>query len=223
MSNYSTMPNWAVRRPIYALLPKLLNPYGDPVNDWLTQYWDELFVNAANQLINLVDYFNPQTCPVEWLDLIAPLYGFGPPYYSKSWPVQAKRNILSNALTNIWPKVGQSDPFLFIANELGLLVKLRIPGDFILSGPYESPAIIGSQLNLDQMGSRGWEIDVLMPVSYQNEPAKVAHIKQLVYLYLPTYLQIEYIYTDQPFYTDLLAADETTLIEIEPNYVLRLQ
>lgn len=217
------MDNWAAGKPIYDLLPKLQNAYLSPVNEWVLDYWDSAFMNAADQLVNLREYFNPTTCPAEWLDLIAPCFGFSAPYYSKSWPVASKRLILANAFTAIWPFIGQPGPFLFIADALGYLVRLRIPGDFILSGPFDNPVVLGSQLDNDQMGSRGWEADILIPTEYADQPAVLAAIDQLVYLYLPAYLQIQYVYTDQPFYLTLLTDSDNSIILIDSdNNALRL-
>lgn len=211
---------WATGRPIYDRMPVLMEPYVDPINQYLLDIWDESMMSSAEQMLVLDTFFNPQTCPDEWLDYIAPAYGFEQPYYNAAFTNSVKRKLLVNALTEIWPYIGTMRGLRTVFNCLELDVILRIPGDFILSGPYEQPVIMGSVLG-DQLGSKGWEYQVIMPSRYDNTDLERL-VRLQIELYGPCWVRPVFAFRDAEFASDYLFVEPDVLFDIGNEIALRI-
>lgn len=64
---------------------------------WVTAYPDEVLSEWQDILSNLYLTLDPETCPDEWLDYVAFLFGLSfQPYWVKDWEPEIKRAILVN-------------------------------------------------------------------------------------------------------------------------------
>lgn len=127
---------WETPRPLYnpnSLPSDAEAYYGNQVVDWLSQYWDSFLVSQKAEFIdNLAqNYLNPQTCKPEALDWLATnILGFYGEW-NPTWKESAKRKLLVNALSFIWPKKGTLSVLQFVLDTLETTAVVFIEGEFI--------------------------------------------------------------------------------------------
>lgn len=112
--------SWTTGRPIYHRLPGAEEGYQvdetvpdynpeecPPVARWLTTPWDELLIELRGKLDDFpADALDPITADEANLDWLAQFAGFTGRYWSTSWPVAVKRQLIANAYEFIWPMKG---------------------------------------------------------------------------------------------------------------------
>lgn len=103
-SNF-TQNAWSENQPLTKRLPYEGYQDNDDVLAF-TAYWDDLLVNCKTEIESIGEKLNPETTTEDWLDYLAPLYGFVGEYWqSKSWSVPVKRLFLQHSW-QIWQSRG---------------------------------------------------------------------------------------------------------------------
>jgi hypothetical protein len=194
-------------RPFYTRLPsETPNTYqGNDVVDWLCSYWDEIYHSTQLKLKDLPRQFDPEFCDPEYLDFLAPICGFTPPYWDKNFSISSKRLLLKNAYTLIWKEKGTLNQLSFILTALNIDHKIITPGSFILGE---------GQLNISPLGSGGWQFLVILPVKYAENGKEFLLTKKIVSLYSPIWCKWEVQIEQQNTNADvLLIVDANTLLD----------
>jgi len=194
-------------RPFYYRLPTdTPETYqGNDVVNWLTKYWDSKFLNTVQKLDDLPRQFNPEICDAEYLDFLAILCGFTPPFWNKDWSVSSKRVILKNSYSRIWSNKGSLDCVSFILTALNIEHKIYQPGSFIIGE---------GQLTLTPLGQGGWQFTVILPVKYSIGGKEFRQVQKIVELFAPCWCKSEIIQDT--------ATDEDVLLEVDSNTLLDL-
>ena len=213
MSNSIASPikeAWDSGRPVYSRLPSQLNAgvYLDrepAIPDWLTAFWDALFVQTRATVDDIPRQLNPLTCDAIWLDFLAPLFGWDAKYWDKTWSEAGKRALLSNSYSgvDIWRNKGTLDTAHFVLSAVGIRNILVVQGDFV----------IGENLIGDRIGSLPWEYSAIFPLSYRggNKHRAALH---LLSLFVPCYLIQNIAFSYELFIVDeLLVTDSGEIIE----------
>ena len=209
---------WASGRPIYDRMPKLLGAYSGEASDQFTRYWDSLLIEGKNAVLSLPTLFDPLNCPAEWLDYLAPLVGLIDPYWSAGWPVSTKRKLIAGSLLILWAKKGTVECLDYVLDAFDILHRVQIPGDFIISGPYAEPIIIGSKIG-DNLGAPVWEYHILLPTEYEGT-AQHELALLIVKLFGPVWCKSELIFTDEPFYTVYISLGGDEVLATDDNEII---
>ena len=212
---------WAEGNPIYAKLPTLLGAFDAPINRFILDLWEESMIAGLQQMMILDTFFNPLTCPENWLDYLAPLYGFDSPFYNAAFSTSVKRKLLAASIKDIWANFGTLKCIQKVFECLELQVDISMPGDFILSGTIENPYVNGSELG-DTLGNSGWEFIVTMPESYsQTDNERL--VRQQVALYSPCWVKPVFRFNDTLFIIELVLIGNKNALDIGTNKALRIQ
>lgn len=209
---------WASGRPIYNRMPKLLGAYANDASDQFTRFWDKTLIDGKDAVLSLPTLFDPVNCPPEWLDYLAPLVGLIDPYWSEGWPDSAKRKLISGSLLILWAKKGTIECLDYVIDAFDILHKIQIPGDFIISGPYAEPIIIGSKIG-DKLGRPIWEYNILLPTEYENKP-QYALVELIIKLFGPCWCKANIILTDEPFYTVYISLEGDEVLSTDDNEII---
>ncbi|MBD2256642.1 phage tail protein [Pseudanabaena sp. FACHB-2040] len=184
MDTYSA---WAGGRPVLSRLPGINDSYtGNEVADWLTDYPDSLLVGTKAKIDDLPRQLDPDNCDADWLDYLAPLCGWHGEYWDRAWPVTAKRTLLRNSYTLIWPSKGSQQVLSFVLTALGINHVIQQGQSFI----------IGVGQVGDPLGLVAWDYDIILPTSYYGRPeAKLT--ERINELFGPCWCSSEILYDDK--------------------------
>jgi hypothetical protein len=165
-----------LKKPIFSRMPSEIegSSFQDYIaTDWLLNYWDVEFVKSLEKCEDLVRQFNPTLCDPEYLDFLAPLCGWTPPYWDVSYPTESKRVLLSASYYLIWANKGSREVLSYVLNSLGINHRIVTAGSFILGI---------SQVSVNELGTGSWEFEILLPLIYPLDgyefkvTAKIAHL-----------------------------------------------
>lgn len=170
------------KKPIYSRMPSEQegSSYQDyKATEWLLSYWDQSFVDSLLKCEDLTRQFDPLFCDPDYLDFLAPLCGWTPPYWDSAYPVQSKRFLLSQSYSLIWSNKGSREVLSFVLTALEIEHKILIPGSFILGT---------SQVSMDQLGSGEWEFDLVLPRKYIFNGKEFKLAKKICILFVPAHV-----------------------------------
>ncbi|WP_194026579.1 phage tail protein [Nodosilinea sp. LEGE 07298] len=197
-------------RPAYGLTPGVNGGYSEnSAADWLTRPVDDLFIELRDKVDDLGRQLNPLTCDAIWLDYIAGFCGFTGPYWDKNWAVQAKRTLLSNCFSLIWPLKGTSRALSFVLNAFDIKHIIQEGTSFI----------IGVDEVGDELGVVAWDYTILLPNDYYKTE-KETLARRLDSLFGPCWCTKKIIFSNEFFRTfevlGFTANDQFTLFSPNP-------
>jgi hypothetical protein len=182
---------WKIdKRPIYSRMPKeqVGTSYHDYIaTDWLTAYWDKIFIECMDKLEDLPRQFDPELCDEEYLDFLASICGWTAPYWSADYPPESKRVLLKNSYSLIWRDKGSLTVLSFVLNSLFIDHRIFIPGAFILGV---------SQVSVNTLGAAGWEFEILVPRRYPENGYEFQLTLKIASLFAPLWCKYQVRYDD---------------------------
>jgi hypothetical protein len=212
----NTYDAWVTeKRPIYSRLPDCYKPEDgeeEAISDWLTYYFDQLLIGTKDKADNLSINLDPLTCDVEWLSFLAPLCGwYG--IWDETWDTEAKRTLLSNSYTLIWPNKGSLEVLDFVLDTLGVRHLIKLGQSFLVD-----ISLVG-----DPIGSIAWNYDILLPSEYHGQP-EYKLTERINRLFGPCWCESSIIFDDTKFNTYSLfgIGEQSVLSPGEPPEVLKL-
>jgi hypothetical protein len=185
----SVKESWDTGRPIYDRLPNRNGGYENDPTDWLTSFWDSLFVETKTRVDDIPDrQIDPLRCDEDWLDFLAVLFGWDSEHWQKDWSVSSKRKLLSRSLDFIWERKGSRDVLVYVLDSLEIKNRVMVRGDFI----------IGTNAVGDLLGANPYEFDVILPTAYKNS-SQFPLVRYIVRRFAPCWLEAHYRFDDTPF------------------------
>lgn len=181
-----TQTAWNSGKPISSRLPEVYQE--NEVAEYLTQFWDELLVGTKLKIDDLSRQLNPLECDENWLDFLAPLCGFTEVYWDKTWGAGAKRLLLHNSYSTIWPNKGSKEVLSLVLTCFNIQHLITSRGDFI----------IGSSSVGDALGTSAWEYIIYLPTIYRNKTQQKL-TEKLNILYGPCWCSTEIIFNNSVF------------------------
>lgn len=209
----NTHEAWSNNRPVRDRLPGINGGYSENIiADWLTDYPDSVLVDLLNTLNDLPRQVDPRVSDPNWLDYLAPLFGATNNYWQRDWNDLAKRTLLTEAYTTIWPGKGTKEVLSLVLITLNILHVIRAKSSFI----------IGESEVGDAIGSLGWQYELILPSSYYGtsfeKTAKAANS-----LFSPCWCITTFIYDDQYFSPEeLLTVDSESGLLVETDTALKV-
>lgn len=187
-----TQSAWEQGRPIYRRLPVDAEQYQEnDVCDWLTQPYDATLVAWKNILLNFeADFLDPATAREDALDWLAQLCGFTGEYWDPTWPVAAKRELISKSHLFIWPNKGTESLLRYLLAVFGINATIYRVGQFLVDINKVGDQIGGELL-------RYW---ILMPLTYLSNSKEWQLAERLNRLYMPCFCDSAVVY--DRFYAD---------------------
>jgi Domain of unknown function (DUF4082)/Phage tail protein (Tail_P2_I) len=201
-------------RPLLNSLPGRFADYRQgPVGDFLTDYWDKLFIGTyARYQQFLSKDLNPGVCDAKWLDYLAPMYGFSGEYWNPIWTVAQKRAMLLAANSEIWPILGTPYPIFTILNIFGITHSADFGSIFILDDSLQG------LLDESLMGEIGDTAYIILPETYALDSVEYKFTELVVRLYSPVGADVQVVYSQ--FYLDLSALDVQPLFPVSGSSVV---
>ncbi|MDZ7922520.1 MAG: phage tail protein [Marinagarivorans sp.] len=185
-----TYEAWKDSRPVFNRLPGINGSYQcNVLSQYLTAFPDNELASA--KLIALDDIerqADPLRCDAIWLDFLASLCGWHGEYWDANWPEPAKRILLANSYTLIWPKYGTPEVLSFVLNTLGVRHVIQQGQSFI----------IGRETVGDRLGAIAWEYDIVLPTSFFNSDLQKL-TKQINRLFGPIWCRSRILFDDDYF------------------------
>lgn len=191
--------------PFYSRLPQETPEIyqGNSVVSWLCSYWDDLYYSTQEKLKQLPRQFDPEFCDEEYLNFLAPLCGFTAPYWDDDYLVGSKRLLLKNAYTQIWSNKGSLNQLSFVLTALNIEHRIITPGSFIIGE---------GQLNIDPLGSGGWQFTVLLPEKYNEGGEEYLLTRKIVDLFTPAWCEGFVIVKIPVIEQDVILALDTNIV-----------
>lgn len=177
------------QRPIYARLPGANEGYysdegGNPA-DWITAYFDALLVGAKAGVDDVRDrQHDPALCDADWLDYLAALAGYTGEYWDETWPDAAKRLLIAEAFTVIWPNKGSAQVLERLFEIFVIDAEIWQAARFI-AGVTRVPAVIGSP---------AWRYYVRFTLDYVRTGAEFSLARRFNRLFGPAYCESGVVY-----------------------------
>lgn len=174
-------------RPIYLSLPSIYSEFASPEyltdSAYLVEYFENIYRYWFTQLVAFLDFdgsFNNFTD--EQLDSLAPFFGFSEPYYDRNWRRETKIKLFKGVFNSpyIWRFRGSEAVFNYVADALGLKVRLTRPGGFI-AGISKAGDVCGS--------APGSTIIIVYPDSYFEGSKELAGVFFLARYFIPLHIQ----------------------------------
>jgi hypothetical protein len=181
--------SWETGKPIYNRLPGAEEGYRideeapghnpeecPPVARWLTTPWDELLIELRGRIDGFpADALDPLTADEANLDWLAQFAGFTGRYWSASWPVAVKRQLIANAYELVWPMKGTKALIEW------LIALFELNGDIYLQGAFRvEENVIG-----DLIGGGTFQYWVRTPLEYLRTSPQWRLLEQINQLYGP--------------------------------------
>lgn len=186
----------------------------DEISDAVTYFWDQELVYLLEKIKDVERQIDPVRCDPEWLDFLAPLFGFTEEFWDRSWSVNSKRALLKNAYSgvDIWARKGTADVLSFV------LSSLEIKNEVIQNGSF----IIGTDTVGEPIGRIAWDYTIYLPAIYQNTPIEKL-TKRINELFGACYCQSRIIYDPSRFEEiDLLVDESGNVLSVSDGVAIRL-
>lgn len=185
--------SWATGQPIYGRLPGENEAYqkdrtfesyniADDIAYWLVAYWDELLLETKATAEDFhTDYLDPETARADALDWLAQFAGYTGNYWDSEWPESAKRALIANAYSQVWPMKGTREllEWLLSSAVFNLEARVFILGDFLA----------GISQAGDVLGSDPFTFFILVDLDYLRVSSEWRLIEQLRQLFTPIYCE----------------------------------
>jgi hypothetical protein len=147
--------------PITSLLPGENGAYTDnPAARSLTAPFD---ISTAALISALTNFYaralDPLTCEPAYLDWLAQWAGYTGVYWDSAWPIAAKRSLINEAYTRVWPEKGSQALLVWL---FGLF---EIDAQIISSS---EPLRADVSRAGDRLGGPASIFHVLLPMSYSR-------------------------------------------------------
>jgi len=189
------MSAWSENRPILLRLPQDAETYqGNEVVEWLTRPIDRITIEIHEAIRNFDrDFVDPTTARTDALDWLAQYHGYTGDYWDATWPTAAKRTLIANAFTEVWPNIGRSSLLEWLLDVFGVRGEYYQPGDFRLNVNFTGDPLAGDALDRY----------VLLPLDangYLRTSNEWQLVERLVRLFLPVYGRSTVVY--EQFYLD---------------------
>lgn len=194
----TSAPAQTQQRPILSLLPGEQGAYTEnEVAQWLLAPWDEYSADAIVGIQNYyASYLDPRTAKPEALDWVAQWAGYTGPYWDVQWPTEAKRSLISNAFTRVWPQRGSLALLLWLFELFGLSVDI-----ISNTTPFRANVSVAG----DNVGGPSSIFHVLLPLTY-DRAIEFPLVRKLIALYAPLWVGYTVSYTDS--LADVMQAGE---------------
>ena len=136
------MNHWLNNRPILDNLPGFNGRYNrNPIADWITNYFDELFVDTRNSVTLIENYLNDlDNCPEEYLNFFANLAGFYEKYWDENYPVSLKIALIKKA-NWVFSNKGSKEVLNYVLENYGIENIITNDSDFVLGS-----SVVGDKL-----------------------------------------------------------------------------
>ena len=184
--------------PVTSLLPGENEAYtGNAIARSLTAPWDIYTASLVSALSNFyARSLDPKTCDAAYLDWLAQWAGYTGPYWDASWPESAKRALIAEAYTRVWPTKGSQDLLLWLFDLFEI--------DFQLissSLPFRADVSRAG----DRVGGPSSIFHVLLPMTY-SRLGKWVTARQLLALFTPIWIPFTVSYEESR--ADIMRAGE---------------
>lgn len=173
-------------RPIYLSLPTIYSEFASPEyltdSAYLVEYFENIYHYWLIQLQAFLDFDGSfSNFTDDQLDALAPFFGFTEPYYDRNWGRQTKIKLFKGVFNDpqIWRFRGSEAVFNYVADALGLKVRLTRPGGFI-AGISKAGDVCGS--------APGSTVIVVYPDSYFEGSKELAGVFYLMRYFIPLHI-----------------------------------
>ena len=178
-------------KPASGLLPGINGGYTDnPVSQWLMAPPDNLLVEIRDTIDDFPRQLNPLLCDEDMLDYISTMFGFTDSYWDRTWPVAAKRKLLSQAFILIWPQKGTSLVLSFVLDAFDIKHIIQEGQSFI----------VGRNVVGDPIGAIAWDYKIILPYKYYATSIETL-ARRIDYLFGPCWCSRELVFSTEFFNT----------------------
>jgi phage tail P2-like protein len=184
--------------PITSLLPGENGAYTDnPAARSLTAPFDNFTAAIISALTNFyARALDPLTCEPAYLDWLAQWAGYTGVYWDSAWPVTAKRALIAEAYTRVWPEKGSQALLVWLLN------LFEIDSQIVSSS---EPLRADVSRVGDRVGGASSIFHILLPMHY-SRLGQWLIVRRLVALYTPIWIPYTISYVESR--ADIMRAGE---------------
>lgn len=154
---------------------------------WLLRPWDFHTAAIISGLRNFyTQQLDPLTCKASSLDWLAQWAGYTGVYWDRAWPESAKRTLIAEAYTRVWPSKGSQDLLSWLFGVFGLSAQIVASSN---------PARADVSVVGDQVGGPVSIFHVLLPMTYSRLGEWVL-VRRLIALYSPLWVGYTVSYSE---------------------------